>query len=419
MPITLTVVRGPQAGRAFTLDGHETFLVGRSASAHFSLPDDPYFSRHHFLVESNPPLCQLTDLESHNGTLVNGRRVTTAELHDGDEVEAGRTVLRVSFEAAGEPPPADPSVRFGRTGSTLSVPGAGPGRTVTSPGLPPVFGGGHGPPAVPGYRDLVELGRGGMGVVYRATRAADGATVAVKTVHPAAGTGQTVIGRFLREARVLQTLAHPRVVSFHEMGEAGGVLYFVMDYVPGTDASRLVHDRGPLPPAEAVGLGVQLCDGLAYAHGRGFVHRDVKPGNLLVTPAAGGGWDLRVADFGLARTYQESPMSGLTVSGDYAGTPAFMPPEQVTDFRGVKPAADQYAAAATVFYLLTGRAPYEGGSPAEVLKKVLAGSPPRADRVNRSVPAGLAGAVHRAMSVKPTDRFPAVGSFADAMREAV
>ena len=112
-------------------------------------------------------------------------------------------------------------------------------------------------------------------------------------------------------------------------------------------------------------------------------------------------------------------MSGLTVSGDYAGTPAFMPPEQVTDFRGVKPAADQYAAAATVFYLLTGRAPYEGGSPAEVLKKVLAGSPPRADRVNRSVPAGLAGAVHRAMSVKPTDRFPAVGSFADAMREAV
>jgi len=418
MSITLTVVRGPQAGRSFSLDGHETFLVGRSATAHFSLPDDPYFSRHHFLVESNPPLCRLTDLDSHNGTSVNGRRVKAAELHDGDEIEAGRTVLRVSF-AAGEagsaaaPPPA------ARTGSTLSVPGgSGPARTVVSPGfIPPHVAGPGVPPVLPGYRDLCELGSGGMGVVYRATREADGAVVAVKTIHPAAGVSPTVTGRFLREARVLQKLTHPRVVSFHEMGEAGGLLFFVMDYVPGTDASKLVRDRGPLPAGVAVALGVQLCDGLAYAHAHGFVHRDVKPGNLLLSPE-GGGWALRVADFGLARAYQESPMSGLTVSGDYAGTPAFMAPEQVTDFRRVKPAADQYAAAATLYHLLTGRHPFEGNAPAEVLKKVLAGSPPRADEANPAVPAALAAAVRRAMSPKPADRFSDVTAFAEAMRKA-
>jgi serine/threonine-protein kinase len=416
MPITLTVVRGPQAGRSFALDGHETFLVGRAASAHFSLPDDPYFSRHHFLVESNPPLCRLSDLDSHNGTAVNGRRVQTAELHDGDEIEAGRTVLRVTFApAAGEPDAvAVPAVR---PGSTLSAPGTGPTQTIASPGTPPFVAALGGPPAVPGYRDLVELGQGGMGVVYRATRGSDGAVVAVKTIHPVAGISPTVTARFLREARVLQKLSHPRVVSFHEMGEASGLLYFVMDYVPGTDASNLVRDRGPLSAAEAVGLGAQLCDGLGYAHKHGFVHRDVKPGNLLLSPE-GGGWTLRVADFGLARAYQDSPMSGLTVSGDYAGTPAFMAPEQVTDFRGVKPAADQYAAAATVFYLLTGRHPFEGNSPAEVLKKVLAGSPPRADQVNRAVPSVLAAAVRRAMATKPTDRFPDVTAFAEAMRKA-
>src|SRR5438067_1871461 len=96
MAITLTVTAGPHAGRTFTFDRHDTFLVGRSAEAHFSLPDDPFFSRMHFLLEVNPPLCRLTDLNSHNGTLVNGQKVRSADLRPGDEIRGGRTALRVS-----------------------------------------------------------------------------------------------------------------------------------------------------------------------------------------------------------------------------------------------------------------------------------------------------------------------------------
>src|SRR2546425_13370566 len=96
MPLTLTVTAGPHAGRTFTFEAHDTFLVGRSEEAHFSLPDDPYFSRMHFLVEVNPPLCRLTDLNSHNGTQVNSQKVQAADLHDGDEIRGGKTILRVS-----------------------------------------------------------------------------------------------------------------------------------------------------------------------------------------------------------------------------------------------------------------------------------------------------------------------------------
>jgi eukaryotic-like serine/threonine-protein kinase len=407
MPILLTVVRGPHAGRTFEFTEHDTFLVGRSASAHFSLPADPYFSRHHLLVEVNPPLCRLTDLESHNGTLVNGARVRgPVDLRDGDRIEAGRTVLEVAIRPPGPEQP------------TLDLPapplpaGADP---PTLPAPPPADGTLTVLPAVPGYRDLAELGRGAMGVVYRAARAADGAAVAVKTVRPALQASRGVVDRFLREARILQSLSHPRIVRFHEMGEAGGWLYFVMDLVPGTDAARLVRERGPLPVAEAVGLVGQLCDGLGHAHRQGFVHRDVKPANLLLAAASGGGWDLRLADFGLARAYQDSPLSGLTVSGDCGGTPVVMPPEQVTNFRAVGPPADQYAAAATAFFLLAGRYPF-AGRPEAVLRQVLAGTPARLDDCRPGLPAGLAAAVHRALAVRPEERFPDVAAFADALR---
>src|SRR5262249_20628195 len=159
----LVVTAGPHAGKEFAFDRHDTFLVGRSKDAHLQLSyDDPYFSRRHFLFEVNPPRVRVIDLNSRNGTHLNGQRVEAAELKDGDEVRAGHTVSKVSI------PPPDPDQQL-----THDLPADRPADRTTELG------------PVPGYRLIEQLGRGGMGVVHRAVRLSDSAAVAVKVITPA------------------------------------------------------------------------------------------------------------------------------------------------------------------------------------------------------------------------------------------
>ena len=221
MKLKLTVISGPHQGREFVFDGRDTFLVGRVKDAHFQLSyDDPYFSRRHFLVEVNAPRCRLIDLNSRNGVLLNGARVHTAEVAAGDEIAAGHTVFMVHVVAS------DPGQI-----ETLGLPVAPNADNETADYQPSSS-------AVPGYRLQRELGRGGMGVVYRAMREQDGLPVAVKTIRPVAGTSRKQIDRFLRECRILAQLEHPNIVAFREFGEAAGVIFLVMDLVDGPDAAR-------------------------------------------------------------------------------------------------------------------------------------------------------------------------------------
>jgi len=401
--ITLAVVDGPHRGKTFQFDAHDTFLIGRSPQAHCVLPEkDPYFSRLHFMVEVNPPNCRLLDLKSHNGTLVNGRRVESAELHDGDLIRAGTTTLRVRVETGAPGPQA-------ATAAPQSEP-SGAGTLATRAEEHPA-----GPPAIPGYRIGRELGRGGMGVVYAAVREADNQPVALKTILPRAKAWRGAVERFLREAGILGELRHPHIVALHDVGEADGRLYFAMDLVAGQDAAHLVKAHGPLPAPRAVRIVLQLLDALTYAHGRGFVHRDIKPGNLLVA-AAGERDFVKVTDFGLARAYQNSALSGLTLAGERAGTPAYMAPEQILHFRDVRPAADQYAAAATLIFLLTGQPPFgPAASEREYYSLLLQAEPVPLQRRRPEFPAGLSDAVQRALARRPEDRYPDVAAFAAAL----
>jgi serine/threonine-protein kinase len=442
MQITLTVVAGPHTGETFTFTGRDRFLVGRSVRAHFRLrpgsEKDRRVSRTHFMVEVNPPLCCVYDMNSRNGTYVNGKRITTARLNDGDEVRAGHTVLRVAIlQPPGEPttlryevfepaPPAAPAAPPASPRPVAPVRGVPDGTPCAGCAAPQPEGAaavcvvcrqqaaGREQP-IPGFLLLRELGRGGMGVVHLAWSEADGGAVAVKTVLPGGTPRRNVVERFLREASILRELDHPHIVAFREMGAASGLLFFAMDYVPGIDAGRLLQREGRLKVRPAVRLICQALHALEYAHARGFVHRDIKPANLLVESAKGKR-ALKLADFGLARIYQTSQLSGLTLQNEVGGTIDYMPPEQITDYRNVRPAADQYSAAATLYRLLTGHFVYDPPSKfAAYLDKILWEDPVPIRSRHGDLPKKLAVAIHRALARDPDDRYPDARAFRRAL----
>ncbi len=410
MAITLTIIDGPQQGTEFSFDEPDTFVVGRSPEANFRLPEkDTYISRVHFMIELNPPLCRLVDMNSQNGTFVNGERVATAQLKNGDRIQAGHTVFQVGIpepeavEDGAEPPraspPTEPTIEFAPAGKPAPAP---------PPSLPKA-------PAVPGYQLLRELGQGSMGIVYLAERLADGVKVAVKTITPAVATSRVKLERFLREAEILRQLDHPNIVACRDTGVAQGRIYFVMDYVEGPTAADLLAHHGPLPIQAAVRLIGQLLRALEYAHDKGFVHRDIKPGNILV-PQVGGVRTVKLTDFGLARTYRASQLSGLTVHGNIGGTIPFMPPEQILSFRKVQPPTDQYSAAATLYNLLTDKYTYDfPRNSVEALALILEQEPVPVRQRRPEIPVPLAAVIHRALARKPDQRFPNVR----AMREAL
>jgi len=420
MKIILEVVEGPHQGKKYEFACHDTFIVGRASFAHFQLPrDDPYLSRVQFMVEVNPPHCRVQDMGSQNGTWVNGQRVDWRNLQHGDQIRAGRSVFQVSFVAKPQelrvaPPP---------------LPAAAPPSdavTATDMFLPEgqsELGGGDAAKLaelehfeIEGYRLLRKIGQGGMGSVYLADSLADGQRVALKTIGLAAGCSERDVARFLREAQILSELDHPNIVRFYKMGSTNELTFFTMDHIPGTDAGRRVVCHGPLPMTEAIDIACQALDALEYAHRRGFVHRDVKPSNLLLTDTQGVP-TCKLVDFGLARIYQDSPISGLTLAGTIGGTVPFMPPEQITSYREATPAADQYSAAATLYFLLTAKHifRFSDTTPHERLKIVLFNDPIDIARRRPETPAELGHIIHRALSKTPEDRYPSAAAFRQAL----
>ncbi len=399
MQVILTVTDGSNMGRSFTFAGRDFFVVGRGAGVHFQ-PDkqDLYFSRFHFLVEVNPPRCRLVDLGSRNGTYVNGEKTPGRELCNGDLIRAGHTVVSVNIE----------------TDSISMTDSWSPRGSITADhdGLPLWM---DADPVVPGYRIVNELGRGGMGVVYLAESEADGSPVALKAITPGGEITRRNIELFLREASILKQLSHPNIVAFREIGSVDGFLYFTMEYVPGTDANRVVREQGPWSVRSAVKTMIEVLLALDYAHGQSFVHRDVKPANILLR-RGDKGFAVKLADFGLARVYQASRLSGLSQEGEYGGTPAYMPPEQVTDYRNASPATDQFAAAASLYHLLTGKYIHNFQDNRPRVALVLEGEPVPIRARRPDLPAGLCEIIHQALSREPTARFATCADFAQALR---
>jgi serine/threonine-protein kinase len=396
--VELSVISGPHTGKQFVFEKRDRFVVGRGREAHFRLPEkDPRVSRVHFMIEANPPLCQVIDLGSRNGTFVNGTKIQSVALCDGDRIGAGDTEFRIAMADetdAGEHAQLSQATEAWSGALQKAPPQEGIAQTE-SISLP----------AIEGYRMVRELGKGGMGVVYLAERQRDAARVAIKTIHPRMEGSSRQVQFFLREAKILRQLRHPHVVPFHEMGQSGRYIFFVMDYVQGIDGQQLLKKKGPLKPTRAVAIACQVLSALHFAHTRGFVHRDVKPSNLLLEKKQGQP-KCRLADFGLARAYDSSSISGLTAMGAIGDTLAFMSPEQITDYRNARPTTDQYSLAATLYYLLTGRGLFDFDNLAfeqriaEVLLK-----DPVPIRQRRKIPDALARVIHKALAKKAEERF--------------
>jgi len=266
-----------------------------------------------------------------------------------------------------------------------------------------------------GYRIDAVAGRGGMGVVYRATQLALDRTVALKLIAPDVAEDSGFRERFQRESRIAASIEHPNVIPVHEAGEADGLLFISMRYVDGTDLRELLARGGPLDPIRAAGIITQVANALDAAHARGLVHRDIKPANVLIA-SRGGVEHVYLTDFGLSK--QSSSQSGLTKTGQWVGTLDYVSPEQI-EGRQVDPRTDIYALGCVLFQTLTGAVPFERDSEVSKMWAHVSEPPPAPSQRRPGVPPALDPVVARAMAKDPEHRFVSAGELAGATRAAV
>lgn len=462
--VILEVTAGPLRGQVHAFEEHDTFIFGRGEDCHARLSDkDVTASRHHFILEVNPPDARIRDLGSLNGTYVNGVRYggrpghmtpeegrglnhPEVDIHSGDEIKVGETAFNFHVEAAvavrEEAGRGIPSTRAvepmhcNRCGKdvTAEVNTARAGAYTCKECLLDV----EADPAqllqtivertrnegelVYGnydrYERIEKIGEGGMGAVYLARRKDDGAHIALKVLLAKVAVEDYARKAFLREIDITGSLRHPNVVELFDRGSAENAFYFAMEYCPGGSVMDLMEERGaPLPPAEAASIMLQALEGLSYAHEREFVHRDLKPHNILLTAKRDG--LAKLSDFGLAKNFQKAGFSGMTVTGTVGGTLAFMPREQLTNFKRVKPVGDVWSMAATFYYMLTRFTPRDLSPGQNPVDAVMRGEIVPIRRRDPGVPVGIAEVIDRALAKEPADRFPTAAELREALAEVL
>jgi serine/threonine protein kinase len=268
------------------------------------------------------------------------------------------------------------------------------------------------------YQIAGEIGRGAMGVVYRALDPAIGRTVAIKTIHLTDLTEpdahHRVGDRLLREAQAAGSLSHPNIVTVYDVLQQDEFVYIVMEFIPGPSLGEILLRR-QLPQRDELLLYLrQVAEALDYAHRKGIVHRDVKPANIIIAEPAGAEKIAKITDFGVAKAdYQES-----TRSGSLTGTPSYMSPEQI-EGRLLDGRSDQFSLAVLVYELLCGRKPFLGDTLPALLHSICQEEPKSIDNVNPALSATVAKVMARALSKNPSDRFASASDFVGALSIAL
>jgi serine/threonine-protein kinase len=323
------------------------------------------------LPELLTSLPELPSLESLAGGI---NKSDDESLSLGTTVNLGSTIDFVRFASSATPPEAPVA------GKPSDVPGA-TGRRLGN------------------YDLLEELGRGGMGVVYKAVPRLAGRTVAVKLVLGGAASGADDRRRFLAEVQSMARLRHPHIVPIHEIGEEEGCSYFSMEYMPGGTLSDKVR-RGPVPVAEAARIIEHLAAAVQAAHEAGVLHRDIKPGNVMFD----GDGTPKLTDFGLCKQLDQG--DGHTRTGAVVGTAAYMPPEQAGGTRELTATADVYSLGATLYAVLTGRAPFIGRDFQQTIHRVLNDDPVPPRALRGEIPRDLEAVCLKALEKDAARRYP-------------
>ncbi len=258
------------------------------------------------------------------------------------------------------------------------------------------------------YIILEEIGRGGMGAVYKARDVELDRIVAIKVLSPYLVGEPRLVQRFIREARMAANLDHPNIVTIYDIGGEGGYYYFAMKYLEGRPLKEYLAEHAPLPIEEVVRITAQLASALDYAHGQNLIHRDVKPGNIII----GEDGHVTLTDFGLARVAESLK---LTASGEALGTLEYMAPEQA---RGeVKKESDIYSLGVMVYEMLTGRLPFQGGNQATLLYQHIHEPPPSVHQWRPDLPADLDQVILKALAKLPEERYQKAGDLARDLEE--
>lgn len=259
------------------------------------------------------------------------------------------------------------------------------------------------------YRLVRMIGSGGMGTVWEAEDETLGRPVAVKVLSESLAAGEHAVRRFEREAQAAARLSGPYIAAVYDFGRSEGRPYIVMELVRGeTLADRLARE-GPLPPREASRIATQVAEALEEAHRAGIVHRDVKPGNVMLTLSG----QVKVMDFGIAAA---AWAERVTTSDLVLGTPSYLPPEQARSEK-TTPASDVYALGAVLYEMVAGRPPFVAESPVAVVLAHVRDDPPPLDRVADGVPPNIAAAAMAALAKDPAERPPSAAAFASMLRE--
>jgi eukaryotic-like serine/threonine-protein kinase len=253
------------------------------------------------------------------------------------------------------------------------------------------------------YEDLKVIGRGGMGMIYRARDPVLERSVALKVISSFEVTAD-LRARFFREARACARLRdHPNIVTIHDMGEDDGRLFIVMELLEGEELQKIISRHAPLTLAEKLAIVRQICDGLYHAHQKGIVHRDIKPANIFLLPSG----QVKILDFGIAQIAAATTHGDLTRTGMMMGTPRYMAPEQVrgqADHR-----SDIFSVGAVAYELFSGRPPFTGENPLQILDQLRTVTPPRLSELDPTLPPELSTIVARAIQKEQEQRFADLG----------